>query len=146
MKTLFATIAALVPLFVAAPLSAHHPAADIVSEEIYDMIEQNLLDADSPHLDLDLTDIMDPDGTVTGMEMTVTLPRGLESRVVDIVSEVLMDALPGQGAQAGSFDKLPSVVLSIDYDPQDVPNGFITITITITDTAGGAGAPQGGAV
>ena len=83
MKRLFATIAALVPLFVAAPLSAHHPAADIVSDEIYDMIEENLLDADSPHLDLDLTDIMDPDGTVTGMEITVTLPRGLESQVVD---------------------------------------------------------------
>jgi len=145
MKRLFATIAAIAPLVVAAPLSAHHPAADIVSEEIYDTIEQNLLDADSPHLDLDLTDIMDPDDTVVGMEITVTLPQGLEPQVVDIVSDVLMGVLSGQGAQTGSFDELPSVDLSIDYNPQDVPNGFITITITITEVAGGAGARQGGA-
>jgi hypothetical protein len=32
---------------------AHHPAADRVDAETYDMITDNLEEADSPHLDMD---------------------------------------------------------------------------------------------
>lgn len=32
---------------------AHHPAADIVDEDIYEMIDDNV--ADTPHADLDFT-------------------------------------------------------------------------------------------
>lgn len=32
---------------------AHHPAEDIVDEEIYEMIDENV--ADTPHADLDFT-------------------------------------------------------------------------------------------
>lgn len=34
---------------------AHHPAEDIVDEEIYAMIDANV--ADTPHADLDFTDM-----------------------------------------------------------------------------------------
>lgn len=33
---------------------AHHPAEDIIDAETWLMIDQNLVDASSPHLDLDL--------------------------------------------------------------------------------------------
>ncbi|MDP2962001.1 MAG: hypothetical protein Q8N54_04525 [Sulfurimicrobium sp.] len=36
---------------------AHHPAEDIVDADIWEMIDQNLVDADSPHLDLVFTDM-----------------------------------------------------------------------------------------
>lgn len=133
MKRLFATIAALVPLVVAAPLSAHHPAADYVSDEIYDMIEQNLLVVDSPHLTLDLYEIMD------GTEMTLTVTGPLDvyevaEMINDIVDEVI--ALRGQGVQDGSSENTPSVVTVVD----DGGPGPATITITIISTAGGGPA------
>lgn len=34
---------------------AHHPAEAIVDAETWEMIDQNLQDVDSPHLDLDFT-------------------------------------------------------------------------------------------
>ena len=34
---------------------AHHPAADIIDPETWEMIDQNLEDADSPHLDMDFS-------------------------------------------------------------------------------------------
>ncbi len=36
---------------------AHHPAEDIIDAETWEMIDENLVDADSPHLELDLTDM-----------------------------------------------------------------------------------------
>jgi len=36
---------------------AHHPAESIIDTETWEMIDQNLVDADSPHLELDLTDM-----------------------------------------------------------------------------------------
>lgn len=37
---------------------AHHPAQDIIDEATWLMIDQNLTEADSPHLDLDFTNRM----------------------------------------------------------------------------------------
>jgi len=44
-----AVIASLLTSFSA---FAHHPAEDIIDAETWEMIDQNLVDADSPHLDL----------------------------------------------------------------------------------------------
>jgi hypothetical protein len=41
-----------------APVWAHHAAEGIVSDEIWLMIDQNLEDAESPHLDMTLDDMM----------------------------------------------------------------------------------------
>jgi hypothetical protein len=34
---------------------AHHPAESIIDPETWQMIDENLAEADSPHLDLDFT-------------------------------------------------------------------------------------------
>ena len=47
-KLLF--ISAILLMFNAAPVLAHHPAADIVDEEIYETIDSMV--ADTPHADL----------------------------------------------------------------------------------------------
>jgi hypothetical protein len=48
-------------LFIA-PAWSHHPAEGIVSDDIWQMIDGLLEDADSPHLTLDFDDVMDSMG------------------------------------------------------------------------------------
>ena len=61
MKLIFITIALFGVIF-SANLWAHHAAEGIVSDEIWQKIDDNLVDAESPHLEnftLDRTDTMD---------------------------------------------------------------------------------------
>ena len=52
MKSLL-QVAVLTSLLTSFSAFAHHPAEDIVDEEIYEMIDENV--ADTPHADLDFT-------------------------------------------------------------------------------------------
>ncbi len=45
-----------------APAWSHHPAEGIVSDDIWQMIDGLLEDADSPHLSIDFDDVMDSMG------------------------------------------------------------------------------------
>lgn len=47
-----------------APAWSHHPAEGIVSDDIWQMIDGMLAEADSPHLTLDFDDVMDSMGVV----------------------------------------------------------------------------------
>lgn len=77
MKRIVAVIAMLSYLLVAVPAVAHHMAAEIVSDEIYEMITDLLEDAESPHLYADLT-------TIPGMiETTVTVPVGMVADILE---------------------------------------------------------------
>lgn len=48
-------VATIASLFVSFAAFAHHPAADIVDPEIYEMIDDNV--ADTPHADLTFDDM-----------------------------------------------------------------------------------------
>lgn len=48
-----------------APAWSHHPAEGIVSDDIWQMIDGLLEDADSPHLTIDFDDVMDSMGVAT---------------------------------------------------------------------------------
>ncbi|MFA5240959.1 MAG: hypothetical protein WC029_00770 [Sulfuricella sp.] len=50
-------VAVLASLLTSFSAFAHHPAEDIVDADTWEMIDQNLVDVDSPHLDLDFTDM-----------------------------------------------------------------------------------------
>lgn len=54
--------AVIASLLASASAFAHHPAEDIIDPDTWAMIDQNLEDADSPHLDLDF-DTMGSDST-----------------------------------------------------------------------------------
>ena len=62
MKTLTYTTA-IVMAMSATSVFAHHPAAEMVSDATYEMITENLVEAASPHLDID----MDAMGATTTM-------------------------------------------------------------------------------
>ena len=55
----------------AAPAWSHHPAEGIVSDEIWDMVDGLLLDADSPHLDINFEDIQSSMGSSTQVSNVV---------------------------------------------------------------------------
>jgi hypothetical protein len=111
MRKHLALIATLIPFFVAAPVSAHHMAEGIVADDIYLMIDDNLVLADSPHLTLDLT-------TATNMTIIeVTVEADDVATVVGIIS----DALAGQGTQVESS-------LDVEISEPDA-DGLVTITI-----------------
>lgn len=57
---------------------AHHAAQGIVSDEIWYMIDENLQEADSPHLDMDLTNML---STIGSVEDVLTGDMYLESYV-----------------------------------------------------------------
>lgn len=48
-------VATIASLFASVSAFAHHPTADIVDPEIYEMIDENV--SDSPHADLDFGDM-----------------------------------------------------------------------------------------
>lgn len=50
-------IAVLTSLLTSFSAFAHHPAADIIDPDTWAMIDENMVDADSPHLDLDFTNM-----------------------------------------------------------------------------------------
>jgi hypothetical protein len=131
MKRLFAMTSALVALIVAAPLFAHHMAEGIVDDDTYAMIDERLLEADSPHLSLDLSTIMDDaNETATAMVVTITVEEAQLDEVLEIVADVLAEVLPGTGAQMQSS-------VDVLIEPSD---GIYTITIT--ESIGAGEAPQ----
>lgn len=109
MRTHLAVAATLAPFLVAGTAVAHHMAAGIVSDDLYETIEENL--EGSPHLDLDLS-------TIGSMAVTtVTVDADDVSAVLDAVSDTLM----GQGVQRESS-------LEIDISEPD-DEGLVTIII-----------------
>ncbi len=109
MRKILAAIATLIPLFIAAPVSAHHMAEGIIADDIYALIEENLVG--SPHLDLDLT-------TISSMAIvSVTVPEDDVAMVLDAIA----DARVGQGTQTES-----SIDVEITATDAD---GLVTITI-----------------
>jgi len=95
--------------FSAAPVYAHQLAEGIVADDIYEMIDENLVD--SPHLALDLTTI----GAMAVVDVTMT------AQDLDYVLLSISDALQGQGTQVES-----SLEVTIS-EPDD--DGLVTIEI-----------------
>ena len=85
-KLTFST--ALVMALSTTAVFAHHPAADNVDADTYDMITENLVDADSPHLTMDL------DTMGSSMDLAVGEQSGsqMEMSGVEMDVDVAMDA------------------------------------------------------
>lgn len=62
MKRLMILSLVLLGIVFIAPAWSHHPAQGIVSDDIWQMIDGLLEEADSPHLTLDFDDVMDSMG------------------------------------------------------------------------------------
>lgn len=100
-------VAAVATLLTATSAFAHHPAADIVDEEIYVMIDSMV--ADTPHADLVFTDMGDgmTDITLTTRDLT-SLENMIDDGLLDYVS--MLDGELGVGID---FNDNGSVTMSI---------------------------------
>jgi hypothetical protein len=115
MKRIIVSFAFLISLLLmAAPLMAHHAAEGIVSDDIWQSIDENLTDSNSPHQDmeLDLDSMMTNDVVVS----TVRVPNEDVGEVLTIIEE-----------EAGG---------SVSIDINTVGNNFTVITITEVIGAG----------
>jgi hypothetical protein len=113
MKTILSVLVLAAPFLAAAPVAAHHMAEGIISDDIYEMIDENL--EGSPHLELDLTTI--GTGSATMSVVTVTV---LETDLDEVLA-IIGDALVGQGMQRES---------SLDVDISATgPDDLVTIII-----------------
>lgn len=98
MKKLLGLSVAAAACFLTLPATAHHMAEGIVSDEIYEMIDENLVDL--PHLDLDLSTI--GSGHQTMRVVTVTVEEEDVAEVLEIIGDALPGSLTGFGYQRES--------------------------------------------
>jgi hypothetical protein len=96
-KMLLATAVAMA--FGSTAAFAHHPAEDIVSDEIWDMVNTQLEESDSPHLTMDTSDmdnvvVTDIVGTTEEVDAVLSTINTLETdNTITVVSEDLGDGL-----------------------------------------------------
>ena len=96
--TVIATI--LFAALCTAPAWSHHAAEGIISDELWMMIDDMLVDADSPHLDLVLDDM--------GRPVLVTSFEVDNEDVADVLSAIADQMLDlDRGASAISIDIVP---------------------------------------
>jgi hypothetical protein len=119
MKAILTTMAAAIPLLIAGPAFPHHAAEGIVTDDIFTMIDENLLLVDSPHLEMDLSTV----GTASDSMsvLTVTVASEDMGEILQTVSDAVSDALMGQGVQVES-------PLEISISEPD-SEGLVTITV-----------------
>lgn len=83
---------ALLAIFFIAPTWAHHPAEGIISDDVWQMIDANLDEADSPHLYIDFDDVMDSmrvsEDSERGSLFLVTSIKVFDEDVADYVAYI----------------------------------------------------------
>jgi hypothetical protein len=159
MRKPFAAVATTCLLGLAVPASAHHMAEGFVSDDVYAMIEEQLQDADSPHLDLDLSFIVMGSAQVLTTTLVVDMAELSEMGLVDDPGDIA-DWILGElsyaannasdetAASRASEDNsdVPNANLSVDYycDPVDDPLTGVC-TFIITERFGSAERVEAGA-
>lgn len=105
MKHSFIFIAFILAMFSTA-VFAHHPAADIVDEDIYEMIDSMV--ADTPHADLTFDQMDNVLETTVTSQSIVTLDNLLEDGIMNYV-----DMLDGDVSATIDFNEDRSVTMTI---------------------------------
>ena len=110
MKTLTYTTAIIMTI-AATSAFAHHPAADMVNAETYDMINENLEAADSPHLTMDLDSM--GSATATG------------DSAMDDASVTQLGPQSSQAQEGGAFEIEPPMEAADSADTIDLLENVI---------------------
>lgn len=102
------------------PAWSHHPAEGIVSDEIWDMVDGMLVEADSPHLDIDFDGEMDTMGNTTAVVSSVVVD---DSEVGDYIEaiDIALDELSSNNREMDGA--------RADGDRETNENSSITISI-----------------
>jgi hypothetical protein len=96
MKKFFAVVATTSFLGLSVPASAHHMAEGIVSDDVWEMINDLLEAADSPHLDMDLSSIVMDRTLTTTVELDMSEVPVTADEVVDWIVAGIEDANTGE--------------------------------------------------
>ena len=100
MRKLTVIAAILFAALFTAPAWSHHAAEGIISDELWEMIDDMLVDADSPHMDLVLDDM--------GRPVLVTSFEVDDEDVADVLSVIATGVGDlDRGASAISIDIVP---------------------------------------
>jgi len=166
MKRLMLVIAVFFTVFFVAPVWSHHPAEGIVSDEIWQMVDDQLTVADSPHLSIDFDDVMDSMDNVVdadGRNMAVTTITvfitdddedgvTLEDytreigEVVDAIEDAIAETSSRVPSASGSTESRTAPIPSYEVlpiDPDDL-GGEIVMTEIILYEPAGSGVSQDG--
>jgi len=114
MKTM-TYITAIIMAMTASSVLAHHPAADIVDPVIYEMINENLEAADSPHLTMDLDTMGSAAGIDMGssaMDQASTEQLGPQSNQAGVIVDV--DPPTDTASTVDTIDLLENVDSALD--------------------------------
>ena len=133
------------------PAWSHHPAEGIVSDEIWDMVDGMLVEADSPHLDIDFEDVMDSTGNTTMMVSSVVVSDDEVAdymEAIDIALDELsansreMDGALADGDLVTNQNSSITIgVVPLDNDMTEItiyePIGASSATVPSTPTSAG---------
>lgn len=103
MKMIFAPLVLLASVAFAGTVSAHHAAEGIISDDIWEMIDDLLEAADSPHLDLDFT--MMGSAVMTTIEVDTAMVTDILAAVASVNNGRLLVATQESG------DGLTSIII-----------------------------------
>jgi len=106
MKILTYTTAILMTM-TATGAFAHHPAAEVVDAETYEMIEANV--AESPHDDL----VMDEMGSSMEQASGDAIGAAMQTAAADVDTDAAADAAADSAATVDTFDLMENVVNSL---------------------------------
>lgn len=132
MKKLMMTGMMFFAILLVTPAWSHHPAEGIVSDEIWDMVDGMLVEADSPHLDIDFDGEMDTMGNTT---MVVSSMVVNDDEVADYMEaiDIALDELSANNREMDSAladgDSATNQNSSITIGVVPLENDFTEITI-----------------
>ena len=136
MRKLILVSAVFLSMLLIAPAWSHHPAEGIVSDDIWQMVDDLLDDANSPHLDIDFDDVMASMGVVRGPDGNLSLVTSIlvETQYVDeyliYIDSVVADANRVPSGKTSSDTASILVVVTIDGDgTNDIELGMTLISI-----------------
>ncbi len=107
-------------------------AEGVATDAVYEMIEENLILADSPHLEVDLSTI----GTGSDMTrvLTVTVSSGFEDEVIEALADAMGQASQEESSSDQAIARGNREVTresSLDIEISDPnPDGLVTVTVS----------------
>ncbi len=120
-----------------APVWSHHPAEGIVSDDIWQMVNDNLIAAGSPHLTIDFDNIMDSMGVADCSGSTdcggrVLLVTSIVVETTDL--QIYMDEIEAASVEI-AINRIPSgnmnsdMAATFEVVTEDLLNGMTVISI-----------------
>jgi hypothetical protein len=138
MKRMMKTGLAFFVAAFAGPLWAHHAAEGIISDDVWQMIDENLQEVDSPHLNIDFDDVIGSMGSAEeGGRMYLVTTITVEEEYAEVylaeielaVDAALLEAVEDQMAPAGIVGTGNSKTFDVEIFRLEDGSGYVDIVL-----------------